>query len=190
MSDKKLTDRIEKAVYTIAIADARIFFEEWQEPLDSAATDWDAVTWDWSSAVVTEIDESADPEIYWDLYSATLEAETKRLSSEFDSRFQIKTDFYELEVIGTEFDNRHNIVIRLPKIRITYLESNKTGFYKEILAKLRQIDPNLSYRFNPLTVDTAEGDRCIGLIETAPISESERLAYELARDCGYDVISA
>jgi hypothetical protein len=72
--------KIKKAVRKLAIADAQMFFDEWQEPLNSTETDWDAVAWGDSKCVVTAL--GGDPDEYWGFYSSILEAETERLADE------------------------------------------------------------------------------------------------------------
>lgn len=69
-----------EAVTKIASEDAKLFFSEFQEQLDPEQTDWDSVAWSESSRVVTEVDEGANPDDYWETYQDALVEETERLA--------------------------------------------------------------------------------------------------------------
>jgi hypothetical protein len=71
--------QIIEAVVAVAKEDAALFFSEFQEPIDTSSTDWDAEAWSESKIVVSEIDENSDPSDYHQIYMETLQAETQKL---------------------------------------------------------------------------------------------------------------
>jgi hypothetical protein len=80
MTTKK--EEVDKTARVLAVArdTARLFVNEFNEPLDPDETDWDATAWcdDLREAGLSE--EEADK--FWDVYQAELVAETERLCSE------------------------------------------------------------------------------------------------------------
>jgi len=81
MLDNSQQAQIEK----LADATAQEFVNEFNEPLDSSKTDWDAVAWDEDIRKLTFHDTlKTDGELYneaWDLYRERLEAKTAELAN-------------------------------------------------------------------------------------------------------------
>jgi hypothetical protein len=72
---------IEGIVCEHARRDAKLFVEEFGEPLDPAETDWDSVAWGEALRAVRAADELTDDECdsLWSVYQETLVSETERL---------------------------------------------------------------------------------------------------------------
>ena len=88
------TTRAIDFVIQLALNDAKLFVEEFGEPLDSSTTDWDATAWELCDLGEFEPDRSA----LWETYRSVLESESEgladsimnfgRFESLFDSHYQ------------------------------------------------------------------------------------------------------
>jgi len=82
-ADMKLNNNQKMEIRRLAVAAAQAFVDEFDEPLDSSKTDWDAVAWQedrrklsFRAALKASSDLDAEA---WELYSTTLEAKTGTL---------------------------------------------------------------------------------------------------------------
>ena len=78
-----LNDTQKTQIENLAAETAQQFVDEFNEPLDSSTTDWDAVAWGEDMRKLSFREElKADSDLYneaWDLYRETLEAKTAEL---------------------------------------------------------------------------------------------------------------
>jgi hypothetical protein len=77
LTHKEAPDYALGLIEAAALADAALFYEEFGEALDPAATDWDDLAWD---TAAEEIGINWRDAAYRQLYNATLVTETERLA--------------------------------------------------------------------------------------------------------------
>ena len=78
-----------ETIISEALADAKVFFDEFGEALDPSKTDWDSTAWE--NAFVRRNVDPADYSLAWELYQNTLVAETERLVAETEQDHQYDT---------------------------------------------------------------------------------------------------
>lgn len=76
--ERALSKSLRRRVVAEAKRDAVLFVEEFGTPLDPAATDWDGTAWEVAD-VRSDAEDAGALDAAWEVYSAALVAETKRL---------------------------------------------------------------------------------------------------------------
>ena len=189
---------------------AATFFTEWQAPFNPVTTDWDSGAWD-SLDCLSEIEELEPENIdqYRQLFSELLESETLAAYQEYRATFEVREDGLSIAVIDwceVETDSEA-LTQQYPTLKaVQTLEteeielsdgSTDTLFSEElsndqIVAKLPELPANLKYVFSEWQF-VSDGQADCEIVATITItrrSPQEALAYQVAKDCGLEVIAA
>lgn len=199
--------KILKQVVKQAREDAVLFFSEFQSVCRGEETDWDAVSW--GSFDCSEIEElGQNPDDYFNIYSSKLETETTKLFRAFHNSYEIVTDRWESEVRDwekiCEGDSRLWPVIQINAQDLRGWEEveNEDGSLSdyctveddafpssaEIINRLPKLDGNFTYQMGEWSGGTDDWVVAFVRIEQRPASTE--IAYQVARDCGLEVIVA
>jgi hypothetical protein len=181
-----MNQQIIEAVKQVAIADAEVFFNEFQSPLDPATTDWDGVSWGESQSVVTDLDRTADPGDYWQIYDDALVAETERLTEEYDRTFEIEGEGWSTQIKEYEYDRDYQFNFRLPQLRLISEDysSDLEGIVDEpvshqvVRKALTENHPDLAFEFGDW--DAAEYPYLVCRVTVRRLTEREKLVLQIA----------
>jgi hypothetical protein len=190
------------------------FFTEWQVPFDPAATDWDSGAWD-ALDCLSEIEELEPENIdqYYQLFSELLESGTLAAYQSYRSSFEIEEDGLSIVVIdwceveiaaeadGDTVTQQYPIMKAVQTIEVEEIELSDGSvdalFSEELssdqsVAKLPELPSNLKYAFSEWQ-SVSDGQANCEIVATITIvrrSLQEALAYQVAKDCGLQVVAA
>jgi hypothetical protein len=194
-----LNPLIVEAVVKVAKEDARLFFQEFQQPLEPTATEWDTTAWQDSRDVVEAVDEEADPAEYWEVYSETLVAETQRLADEFEQLFVVDQKDWSTVVDQYDYYKLADCEpgeARFPVLKLvaTTCSSDEEGIVDDPVSD-EEVRRTLSDRAPGFAFDLGEWDAAeypfvVRRVKVRPPTPTEKTVLEIANACGLEVIRA
>lgn len=194
-----------KQVVKEAREDAVLFFSEFQSVCRGEETDWGAVSWgEFDCSEIQELGQN--PDDYFNIYSSKLETETTKMFRAFRDSFEVTANRWQSKVIDWEEihvcagDTRLWPVIQINAQDLSEWEEveNEDGSTSdlddefpteaEILNRLPRLEDGFTYQMGEWSGGT--DDWVVAFVSVVQRPVSTAIAYQVARDCGLEVVVA